>query len=568
MDVRLPDGTVIQNVPDGTTKADLVAKLKSNGHAVPAEWEAQAPAPSGPPMARSEKFAQGLRDPINGGAQLLTKILPDSVVNAGNQLNNWLADKTGLVARLPEGGVDQQVREQEQAYQEKRKAAGESGIDGWRMAGNVVNPVNATIAARLPAAVSLAGRMGVGALGGGLNSLLFSPVTSGEDYATEKAKQVAIGGAFGGALPAVASALGRVISPAASRDPNLRLLMDEGVKPTIGQTLGGRWNALEEKMTSLPIVGDAIASARGKALDQFNSAAINRTTAPIGAKVQGTGQGAVKDAGDAISAAYDSAKNAMGHFQLDRQAVGELQNLRSMAQQLPQKEQAAFNEAWNLLGGELSPNGSMLAEGFKRLDSKLSKEVARFGGSNDAYQQKAGEALSELQRIITDAAKRANPKAAEMMDAADAAWANLVRVEGASKAGMNNGGLFTPAQLNMAVRQADTSVRDRATARGTALMQDLSNAGQKVLGNKVPNSFTTDRAMIAAGALGTGAINPAIPLGLLGGAGVYTPPAQALLRGLLASRPSAAEPIAEMLKQGAPMLSPAGGLLGLQYVQN
>lgn len=43
MDVRLPDGTVIQNVPDGTTKADLVAKLKSNGMAVPSEWIAAEP---------------------------------------------------------------------------------------------------------------------------------------------------------------------------------------------------------------------------------------------------------------------------------------------------------------------------------------------------------------------------------------------------------------------------------------------------------------------------------------------------------------------------------------------
>lgn len=542
--------------PDGMSDADIVSAIQKIG--------AQPSAT----ISRSEKFAQGLRDPINGGAQLLTKVLPSSVVNAGNQLNNWLADKTGLVARLPEGGVDQQVREQEQAYQDKRKAAGESGIDGWRMAGNVLNPVNAAVASRLPAAVSLGGRMAVGAAGGGLNSLLFSPVTSGDDYATEKAKQVAIGGALGGALPAVASALGRVISPAASRDPNVRLLLDEGVKPTIGQTLGGRWNALEEKLTSLPIVGDAISSARGRALDQFNSAAINRATAPVGAKVQGTGQTAVKDAGDAISAAYDAAKNAMGNFQIDRQAVSELQNLRALAQQLPQKEQAAFNEAWNLLGHELSPNGSLVAEGFKRLDSKLGKEAARFGGSNDAYQQKAGEAIAELQRIVTDAAKRANPNAAKMFDAADAAWANLVRVEGAAKAGMNNSGVFTPAQLNMAVRQADSSVRDRATARGVALMQDLSNAGQKVLGNKVPNSFTTDRALIAGGALGTGAINPAIPMGLLGGAAAYTPPAQALLRGLLTARPGAAEPVAELLKKSAPMLSPAGGLLGVQYLEN
>jgi hypothetical protein len=47
MDVRLPDGTIISNVPDGTTKADLVTKLQSNGMAVPAEWLQQS-APAAP----------------------------------------------------------------------------------------------------------------------------------------------------------------------------------------------------------------------------------------------------------------------------------------------------------------------------------------------------------------------------------------------------------------------------------------------------------------------------------------------------------------------------------------
>lgn len=38
MDVRLPDGTIIQNVPENITKADLVSRLKAGGMAVPAEW--------------------------------------------------------------------------------------------------------------------------------------------------------------------------------------------------------------------------------------------------------------------------------------------------------------------------------------------------------------------------------------------------------------------------------------------------------------------------------------------------------------------------------------------------
>lgn len=55
MDVELPDGTIIQGVPDGTTKADLAAKLRGNGMAVPAEWLPQtaAPVPEKPFLQRA-----------------------------------------------------------------------------------------------------------------------------------------------------------------------------------------------------------------------------------------------------------------------------------------------------------------------------------------------------------------------------------------------------------------------------------------------------------------------------------------------------------------------------------
>jgi hypothetical protein len=43
MDVRLPDGTVIKGVPDGMSKADLTAKLKSNGYDVSKLVAASAP---------------------------------------------------------------------------------------------------------------------------------------------------------------------------------------------------------------------------------------------------------------------------------------------------------------------------------------------------------------------------------------------------------------------------------------------------------------------------------------------------------------------------------------------
>ena len=153
-----------------------------------------------------------------------------------------------------------------------------------------------------------------------------------------------------------------------------------------------------------------------------------------------------------------------------------------------------------------------------------------------------------------------NPRlAAKLKAAADAGWANLVRVEGAAKAAKNTNGVFTPGQLNTAIQQADRSVRGRAVARGQALMQDLSNAGQNVIGNKVPNSFTTDRALLAGGGLGAGFLNPAIPLGLAGGGLLYTQPAQRFLSGLLSSRPQSAQAVADTLRQASPSLGLLGG---------
>lgn len=64
MDVRLPDGTIISNVPDGTTKADLVTKLQKNGMAVPTEWLQQsAPAaPANPVQDAGRAVNRGISD--------------------------------------------------------------------------------------------------------------------------------------------------------------------------------------------------------------------------------------------------------------------------------------------------------------------------------------------------------------------------------------------------------------------------------------------------------------------------------------------------------------------------
>ena len=512
------------------------------------------------------RVLRGMRDPIDAGAQMLTNALPAGVVNAGNRFNNWLADKTGLVARLPEGGVNQQIAQSESEYQQARKAVGQDGADWARMGGNLITTLPVGMAA--PASAGLGARMAYGAATGAAGGALQPVTNGGDDFWKEKGKQTATGAAVGGALAPIAGAVGRVISPKASTNPQLAMLRDSGVTPTVGQALGGRMNALEEKLTSLPIMGDMISRARGKSLEGFNNAAINRATAPIGVRIEGSGQQAVREAGDALSRNYDDILGSIKGVSFDPQFNAELAQLKQMSGGLVPAMRRKFDDMLkDKVMSRVSPSGGLAPETYKKIDSELTQEAARWSKSAMASESELGDAVQQLQSLLNQQMRRSNPDVADQLAKNDLGWANLVRVEGAAKAGKNAEGMFTPGQLNQAISTADQSTRKRAVSRGTALMQDLGNAGQSVIGNKVPNSFTTDRALLSLGSLGSYAINPAIPAGLLAGGALYTQPAQRLLVGAVANRPDFAPALAQGIRRAAPMLGmplvpPAYGLLG------
>ncbi len=312
-------------------------------------------------------------------------------------------------------------------------------------------------------------------------------------------------------------------------------------------------------------MGDAISLARGRSLEQFNRAAINRASGKVNAKVEQTGQEGVREAGDAISAAYSDALGKISGVQLDGQFNNGLMQLRSMSQGLTTEMRNKFDRTINqVLLRKVSRNGSILPDDYKAIDSELGNLVGRYGKSSVASEQELGDAMKELRSVLQQQMVRSNPQVATELKAADAGWANLVRVEGAAKAGKNAEGVFTPAQLNQAIQGADQSVRKRAVSRGSALMQDLGNAGQSVLGNKVPNSGTWDRAALGIGGLASGVVNPAIPAALIGGAGMYMPLSQRILLAAASSRPAAAKPAAEALRKASPMLIPGLTQLSLE----
>lgn len=515
----------------------------------------------------SERFVQGLRDPIDAGAQLLTKALPSSVVNAGNQLNNFIADKTGLVAKLPQGGVDQMINDRSSQYNAPE------GMDWARLGGNIASPANLAVASKIPVAGSLGSRMLGGAVGGSALGAISQPVVGkGKNFAEEKAKQIGVGALTGGLMPAVTGGIARVIKPNASSNPNIQLLRKEGVNPTIGQTLGGRMNAFEERLQSVPIMGDMIANARTKANAQFESAAFNRALKPIGHELPKglSGREALIFTESTLKNNYDDVLNRIGAIAPDEQFNNKVASLKSMVDKtiMPKAEKAKFTSALNDVQQSIDENGVITSDAFKALESSLGTDASKLGASTNIYEGKLAPAVKQLQAELRDMLKRQAGSSADELNNANAAWANFKRVQNAgSKLGAEEGS-FTPAQFQNAVRALDKSKDKAAFARGSALGQDLGDAGKAVLGNKVPNSGTAERLLYGGGALGSYLINPAIPASLLGGAGLYTTPAQKLLNNLvLGGRGQAATKAAEILRNSSNYMVPAASAIGLGLLQ-
>ena len=522
--------------------------------AAPAQDVTQLPAGRSPQQLSSvlSRFGQGLLDPVTAGAQMLTNALPAGVVKAGNEFNNYLADKTGLVGRLPEGGLNQQISEHEAEYQRQRKAAGNEGIDFARMGGNILNPANLAIASRIPQALTTGGRIAAGLGGGALMGGITAPVTEG-DYAKEKAKQMAVGGAFGGAFPAA----GAMVSPKVN--PQVQMLMKEGVTPTPGQILGGTAQIIEDKLTSVPFLGDAISYARRQGLNEFNSAALARALKSIGEKTENIGREGIADVREKLSSAYNALLPKLT-FKADATFTSDLANLKQLASKLPKEQAETFlKHITNELEDKMTSSGLMSGDTLKTVESELNRLAKGYLIDPSFKEKQIGSALEEALNLVRQNLQRTNPSEAKELSKINEGYAQYARLRDAASRQGSLEGKFTPAQLAAAVRGQDKTVGKRAYSEGTSLMQDLTDAGKSVLSPKYPDSGTAGRGANIAGAFGAGAgyISPEV---LTGGAIAslpYLPYGRQAMAAMLAKRPTSAKEAAEAIRRLGPYSAPA-----------
>ncbi len=158
------------------------------------------------------RLAKGGKEPIDGAAQLLQRILPDGVVSAVNSAADYVGgegtfagDVLGIKGMTPKQ-MTADIKGSNAEYEAARKANGQTGFDGMRLAGNILSPVNAAVGRAMPigkSGDSLKMLSAKGAAAGAAGAAT-QPVMS-NNFMGEKAGQIGLGAAAGGILTPVLS---------------------------------------------------------------------------------------------------------------------------------------------------------------------------------------------------------------------------------------------------------------------------------------------------------------------------------------------------------------------------
>lgn len=546
-----PDGSAYEiTAPDDAKEDDVMSYAQQ-------QFASKGAAPAQPKedlQAKADAWSKRNTDFVTAAKNIPRGVM-QGVRDVTGGLTQLAAHGAGAAFPSLKGSVaeyDQVLKDRESEYQAATEgtpfAAGTGRIAGNVLATLPVSAIKAFQGGGLGAAMGNTALQGA-AIGGS------QPVLEG-DFATEKGKQTALGAAVSPLVTAGMRGAARVVRPNTSTE--VQMLLDAGVTPTPGQMLGGRFGTSEEKLTSIPLLGDAITSSRKRAVEDLNRAVYDRALKPIGEKTTALGRDAVSDVSSKLGKAYEELLPKLT-FNADKQFSADLSKITAMARSLPEPQAKQFEKVLQeKLIGKMTPQGNMSGESLKAVETELTRIAKGYRGDASFDNRQLGDALEEVLSSVRSNLQRSNPQHAERLADINKGYANYARIRDAAGRVGTKEGIFSPAQLQSAVRAGDKSVGKGNFAKGNALMQDLSDAGVNVLGPTYPDSGTAGRVamggIFGGAAAGAGAINPAIPLTMGAAALPYLPGGRQLAAALLAKRPELAKPIAKAFKDAAPAI--------------
>lgn len=509
--VTFSDGSshVYQNAPDNLSPEQVTQRAQQDfGKPVSAldGGRRAAPAQQKTDDSAIHGFALGAIKPVENLARFL---------NFGG-----VGDKINAMFGYP---AQEEISSQRNAMREANTRK------GWQTIGN--------IAGTIPTAAIPGGPFVQGAVGGALLSDRKTPQGVVTDAAIS-----GIGGKIGqGMVNSFAYAAKPVTNTAG------RMLHEAGVPQTLGQiarqgkgVVARGVAAAEDALSSVPFLGDAINTARGRGVDAFNTAVANRALKNIGGNVpKGMEPGIemVDFVGDKLSQKYQSLVPKLSAT-YDRQFVDDLTSARDVTSVLPAARQRQFAQIVRDVLGNRSQGNKITGQELKDAESRLTTLYKKFSKSTDADQTILADAIDGVRQALRSSVGRSNPSHAKELQAINRGWAQLATYRGAANAPGNATGVVTPAQM-------------LAASRKSGFRDELSNAAKEVLPSQLPDSGTARRAMQAAAAssVAGATLNPWLAAPAAGSI-LYTKPAMRALNAFVyAPRGKAATAVGNNLRR-------------------
>jgi hypothetical protein len=260
-----------------------------------------------------------------------------------------------------------------------------------------------------------------------------------------------------------------------------------------------------------------LAARRADSIGDYGRAQLAENLTPIGYTPPNEpfSQSMLADAQQAVDTAYGNALtgvNVTPDAQFVQQA-GDALNRGGQVVDMGQKfRQLMDNQVGDLFN---TPTGTLGGPQIQAALSRTRGIGSSFRQSGDPVAPLVADAADDFSSALNDLIERQAPGVSDQLRAANAAYRGLVPIENAAITGVNNGGLFTPAQYG---RSAVNNTRNfggrAAAARGDVPGGQLQQFAQDIVPSTVPDSGTVGRGL-AAMALPTALGGAAIGMGTI-----------------------------------------------------
>ena len=488
------------------------------------ELEAKAKGQPVPESSTFGDFAKGAKSSLDKAALGIKGLLPQSVQNLGDRIDSavgssGLTKETAVPTPNSTAGTVGSI-------------AGDIGLTlapgGALLKGGKI--LQRALAARGAAGTGTAAMIGADLGGNAAVSAAMEP--------EERGTAAAWGGAGAAGGRVLARTLGGAMRESVS--PQAQRLIDAGVHITPGQALSGPQAGLmartirgaEDKITSVPFVGDVIANAQQRGLRSFNTNRINDALEPIGIKIKTAGVEGLSAADQHISDAYDKFLPAIKVE--SNKGLSEIADGLTRAKADPLFDVAHLNKLEMFIDRRIMPllasTPEITGDIAKKLDSELG-ELGRKYMNSGVGNEPLGKGFLELRKAWRSAMEGTTAEARQGLTNADQAFAKLVPL---LKAGEKNSqGIFTPMQFANALRTAKMKPDQLTEAARQVLpttVPDSGTAGRQIFGKLItPEAGGAGAGVAAAGISGLG---PAAIAGLGAGAMYTKPGLRALTNGV------------------------------------